>query len=57
MSNVLQVSNVKAAHGLNLYVDSNGSGSKGIIDLRHIEHRDDTIVIPAIISKRATIVA
>ena len=45
------------AHGLYLYVDSTRSSSKGIIDLSHVKHRHDTVIVPAIVSKRTAIIA
>lgn len=50
------VSKVQTTRSLNLYTDFAGSG-KGIVNFRHVEHRDDTVIVPAVISKRTTIVA
>lgn len=36
---------VNHAHGLDLYVDVTRSGSKGIVDFRHVEHRHDVIIV------------
>lgn len=57
MSDVLSVSNINAAHCLDLYVDSTGSGSKRIIYFCHVENRNDTIIVPATISERTAGVA
>ena len=58
MSDSLLVSSVvRPAHSLDLYVDFARSSSKSIIDFHHVKHRDDTIIVPATVSKRTAIVA
>ena len=37
---------VNSAHSLDLHVDSTTSGTKSIVDLRHVERRHGVIIVP-----------
>ena len=47
VSDSLPVITVNPAHGLGLYVGSARGCRKGAVDLRHVDHGDHTIIVPA----------
>ena len=45
------------AHGLDWHVDCACGSSKRTADLRHVDHRDNAVVVPSTVSKRSATVA